>query len=270
MIEIMCDFLNDEFNQADKFKNIIEDKRVFRMQVPDNKETEDLSMAYSAFDYITRNNFIVVFDNYSIVKDVVLMRILIHEFGHIADNFDKEFVSRKELAGYFWMSGYTEVYSMMYEKLFLDYLIKNNMFKEGANWNLKDFYLSVYDGFNGMEYLSSLDNNLLVNERYKTERGIIDQITVDDEGNINLDKDVFVSFDDSNKYSYGGLIAQYFAELKHNDIDKYNKCFESFKNRRFNMFYPGIFEDIGTNPDEIIKIYEKGLNDVSVKKLILS
>ena len=39
--------------------------------------------------------------------------------------------------------------------------------------------------------------------------------------------------------------------------------------KRFNMFNPSIFEDIGTNPDEIIKIYEKGLDDVSAKKLIL-
>lgn len=268
MLEIICDFLDSEFGQAEGFKKLTEEKRIFRMDVSRATIPDMAPAAYSVFDYITRNNFITVAKK-NIIKDITMMRILVHEFGHIMDNLDTEFIPQKNLVSYNLISGYREVYSMMYEKLFIEYLIKNNIFKESSKYGLKDLYLGVYDSFNELEYLTSLDDSLLFNERYRTEKGIIDQLCLDEDGEFTLSKGIFCDFDNANRYSYGGLIAFYFAYLKQNDIDKYNKFFEAFKNKRFNMFNPSIFEDIGTDSEEIIKIYEKGLGDVSAKKLIL-
>lgn len=274
MMEIICDFLDTEFKQADIFKDLVEDKCLFKSKIKDDNDDEKNNnknttpVAYTMFDYITRNNFIVVLDHPAI-KDVDMMRIIVHEFGHVMDNINKAFASRKDISSYYFLSSYPEVYSLMNEKLFLDYLIKNNIFRESANWSLKDFYLGISEDFNNLQYISGLDEKLIINERYRTPKGMIEQIEIEDDGSISLSKAILEDFFDANKYSYGGVIACYLAYLKHNDIGKFNSSLEIFKSKRFNLFEPRIFEDMGTNPDEIIKIYEKGLDDVSTKKLIL-
>ena len=80
---------------------------------------------------------------------------------------------------------------------------------------------------------------------------------------------VYSDFADANKYSYSGVIANYFATLKHEDPEMFKKAFETFKRKRFDRFNPSIFEDIGTNPDEIIKVLEKGTTTVSTKKKLI-
>lgn len=269
VIEIMCDFLNDEFNQADKFIELIENKRIFKL-IPGkhNKEIMMDGYGYTIFDYITHNNFIVMGDDPNI-KDVNMMRILAHEFGHVADNIERVNVSRKDNARYYWISSYAEVYSMLYEKLFYDYLIKNKMFRENAGKGLKLFYDVIKDNFNSVQYLSELDDYLLQNERYKQEDNLMEQVEVSEDGELLLDPAVLFDFNSVKLYSYGGLMAHYFSELKHNDSDMFNRMFSNFKTKRFGLFDFKIFEDIGTNEDEIIKIFDKGLDEVTTKKLIL-
>lgn len=270
IIEIMCDFLNDEFNQADKFIELIENKRIYKL-IPGeyNKELVlDDEYAYTLFDYITHNNFIVISNNKNI-RDLNMMRILAHEFGHVADNFGRANVSRKDNSGYYWLSSYAEVYSMMYEKLFYDYLIKNRIFKENAGKRLSLYFDVIKDYFNNVQYLSELDDYLLQNERYKQEDNVVEQVQITEDGVMVIDPAIFNDFNANKLYSYGGLLAQYFSELKHNDPDMFNRMFSNFKTKRFGLFDFKIFEDIGTNEDEIIKIFDKGLAEVTTKKLIL-
>jgi hypothetical protein len=269
MGEVICDFLNDEFNQADEFKKFLESGHVFRASTEDrNRKIQNIA-GYTMYNFITNNSYIVVSDDKKI-KDVDLMRILVHEYGHVVDNNNKNFASKKDINNYLWISPYIEVYSMMYEKLFYDYLIKNNIFKESAKWSLKQFYLGVYDNFNSVDYLANLDNYLLQNERYKKEENIVDQINLDEDGTMYIALAVLDDFDNASRYSYGGVFASYFADLKHNDKDAFNKYFHAFKERRFNLFNTKFFEDIGTTPEDIIKNYEKGLDEITnTKKLIL-
>ena len=44
---------------------------------------------------------------------------------------------------------------------------------------------------------------------------------------------------------------------------------EIFKSKRAGQFDPKLFETMGTNIDEVIKKYEKGLDEITNKKLIL-
>ena len=271
MCEILCNFLADEFNQADEFKQMINEKRIFRLYV-DEKEFSELQAygGYTMFDYITRNNFIVVSNDKS-VKDMEMMRIIAHEFGHAIDNKESKFASRKDIVRYYWISSYGEVFSMLYEKLFVDYLLKNNIYKDSANWILfRAFYKPVYDNFNSLEYISSLEDKLITNKKYQKEENIPEQIEVSEDGVLYIAKAVIEDFDEVNRYSYGGLLANYFAYLKHNDEKEFKRQFDIFKNNRFKYFNPKLFEDLGTNIDEIISIYNKGLEEMTDnKKLIL-
>lgn len=268
MAEILCDFLNDEFNQADKFKEIVEDGRIFKVSFEEDPNDVYGTGGYTMYDYINHNSFIVIGDDRAI-KDVNMMRIIAHEFGHAADNFERVNISRNDNARYYWVSSYAEVYSMLYEKLFFEYLIKNNIYRENASAGLKQYYLGIYDSFNSVEYLSNLEDKLLENERYKQEDNIVDQITINENGTITFDAAILENFNETKLYSYGGVIASYFANLKHSDPDRFNKEFSNFKNKRFGLFDFKIFEDIGTSVDGIIKIYEKELDEITDKKLIL-
>ena len=48
------------------------------------------------------------------IRDINLMRMLAHEFCHVADNFERANASRNDNARYYWLSSYAEVYSMLY------------------------------------------------------------------------------------------------------------------------------------------------------------
>ena len=265
MHEIICDFLNDEFNQADSFNELINQKRLFRIN--NNDDSFSNFAGFTVYDFISKNNFIVVSgeDN---IRDVELMRVLVHEFGHVVDNFNKLSSSTKDVTRYFWISSYSEVYSLLYEKLFYDYLINKNIFRNNTLLNLKQFYIDNFNYFNSLEYLSKLDDSLLINEKYKKDENIVDQIEIDENGMVSLALAIIDDFSDINKYSYGGLLANYFAELKHNDENEFNQKFEIFKSKRFNLFDPSLLKDLGTNTDDIVNIYSKGLDKITNKKLI--
>ncbi len=269
MAEIICDFLNDEFNQADKFIELAENGYIFRNNIKPDEENGIEAAGYTMYDFINKKSFVVVTDDPRI-WDVNMMRVLAHEFGHVADNLERNNASRNQNTRYFWLSSYAEVYSMLYEKLFFDYLIKNNIFVQNSCAGLKRFYMEICDNFNSVEYLSTLSDKLLINERYKKENNLIDQVQIDEDGTMYIESAVFEDFNETKLYSYGGILAAYFATLKHNDINLFNRRFSDFRTKRFGMFDFKIFEDVGTNIDEILKIYEKGLDEITDnKKLIL-
>jgi hypothetical protein len=269
MFEIISDFLNDEFNQADRFKELCENKKIFKTNIDLYEDSEIKTAGYTLYDYINKNSFVVL-SNDPKIWDVNMMRIIVHEFGHVSDNIDRNDASINQNSKYYWVSSYAEVYSMLYEKLFFDYLIKNNIFKENALKGLKNYYLDVYDNFNSVEYLSTLEDNLLINERYKRTSELVDQIKVDEDGSMYISAAILEGFNETKLYSYGGIIASYFADLKHSDLKEFNRQFSNFKTKRFDYFDFKIFEDIGTNIDEIINIYDKGLEELANnKKLIL-
>ncbi len=267
MLAIICDFLDSEFNQADEFRRMAFEGKILRFNL-DSFEDKEMAAGETVFNHLTRNNFIITAP-IKLLADADLMRTLAHEFGHVADNIDKRFASVKDISNYAWVSSYVEVYSLLYERLFLDYLIKNNLFKEDALSGLKEYYTDIYDQFNSIRYLSNLDDYLLTNLRYKSKKGIINQIEIDEAGEFIMPDGVYSDFADANKYSYSGVIANYFATLKHEDPEMFKKAFETFKRKRFDRFNPSIFEDIGTNPDEIIKVLEKGTTAVSTKKKLI-
>ena len=265
LCEIICDFLNDEFNQADKFIDLVNRGHVYKSNIVEDVPDTLPTAGYTMFNYFTKQSFIVVSEDKGI-RDLEMLRVLAHEFGHVIDNLNKDSFTSGEMASYNFLSGYSEVWALMYEKLFLDYMIRNNIFKGNASYVNKLRYLDIYDNFNSLEYLSSLEDHLLVNERYKRDENIVEQISFYD---LSISKAVIDDFSDVNLYSYGGLLAYYFAYLKRNDISEFNRQFEIFKIKRAGMFNPKIFEDLGTTPDEVLKIYEKGLDEITDTKLTL-
>lgn len=269
MADIICDFLDEEFNQADQFRSFIKNDRIFRVGISEDSSFKNVA-GYTMYDFITNNSFVVISDDKKIA-DVDLMRIITHEFGHVVDNLDRRYVSRKDNVNYYWISNYAEVYSMLYEKLFYDYLIRHNIFKGNASWSLKQFYMDIFDHFNSIEYVSSLEDRLIVNERYKKANNIAEQIQVTDDGITYIDAAILDNFNEINLYSYGGVIACYFADLKHRNPEEFNRQFHTFKERRFGLFDFKILEDIGTNTDEVVQVFDKGLVEITDnKKLILN
>ena len=71
---------------------------------------------------------------------------------------------------------------------------------------------------------------------YKQEDNIVDQITIGENGTITFDAAILENFNETKLYSYGGIMADYFANLKHTDPDKFKKEFMNFKAKRFGLF----------------------------------
>lgn len=275
MAEIILDFLNDEFNQADKFKEMVNNNHIFNFGVGKEEEKMNTS-AYTIHNFITGNSMMCLSNNNYIV-DVNLMKNIVHEFGHVIDaEYFKSF-SKKDSFSYLLSSDYSEVYSILYEKLFLEYLIKNRIFKSNAHTELVGLCIGIYNKFNSIGYLSTLDDNLLINLKYKKKIDEIKEKTnaeYEDEPFLDemietINDTITSDFEGINLYSYGGLIAYYFSYLKQNDPSMYNEMIKKFDERKSRIFDSSIFETIGTTEDEIIEIYSKCLDRITGKKLIL-
>ena len=263
MYEIIYNFLNDEFNQASEFSELVNNGYIYKADNDDND-----CAGYTIYNCISKNSFIIILDN-KYITDIDMMRVLVHEFGHVINNNEKNNSSRKqELSGGL-VSSYIEVYSLLYEKLFLDYLIKNKIFPNNSIKSLKDYYFEGYSYINSLEYLSSLKDSLLKKENYLKKAYIKEQLLVDENGKSYIPAFATSNIGNALSYSYGILMANYLAELKHKDEDTFNKNFDNFKLKRYNSFDFNIFNDIGTNKEDIIKTYDESLKQISTKKIIL-
>lgn len=261
MLDIMYNFLDDEFNNSDEFRKLVEGGRIFLTDLSDEEDKTEMTGGYTMYNYVTNNSMITISDN-KIVKDVRLMAILMHEFGHVVDDIEKsKFRSRKEIVNYNFTSGYVEVYSLLYEKLFYDYLINNNIYRDSALYNLGSYFEGIYYNFIELFY-ASIPYNIDVdnNKHLKNDCEKYDDIELGLEYGLK----------NNIVYGYGGVLANYLSNIKHENEDRFNNKLMSFNNARFNMFNEDIFDKLGTSTDEVVGYLNKELKKLSnSKKLIL-
>lgn len=261
MLDIMYSFLDDEFDNSDEFRKLVEGGRIFLSDLSEETSTTEITGGYTMYNYVTNNSMITISDN-KMVKDIKLMAILMHEFGHVVDDIEKsKFRSRKEIVNYNFTSSYVEVYSLLYEKLFYDYLINNNIYRDSALYNLGSYFEGIYYNFMELFYASIPDN-----------------IDIDNNGHLKYycqecdDIELGVEYGLRNNiaYGYGGVLANYLANIKQENEDRFNNKLMSFNNVRFNMFSEDIFDKLGTSTDEVVGYLNKDLKKISnSRKLIL-
>ena len=261
MLDIMYSFLDDEFDNSDEFRKLVEGGKIFLSDLSDEDSSTEKTGGYTMYNYVTNNSMITISDN-KMIKDIKLMSILMHEFGHVMDDIEKsKFRSRKEIINYNFTSSYVEVYSLLYEKLFYDYLINNNIYRDSALYNLGSFFEGIYYNFIELFYATIPDNISIDSNRHL-------KYSCAEYDNVELG--IEYGLRNNVSYGYGGVLANYLASIKHENEDRFNNKMINFNNARFGIFDEDIFDKLDTSTDEVIGYLNKDLKKLSnSRKLIL-
>lgn len=193
--------------------------------------------------------------------DVRTLSVLAHEFGHAYDfsKFEGDYTNYNK---YLHQSFYTEVTSILFERLLSDYLINNNILIKDAKDDYllrsETRYLTLFASF--IDTL--LDYDLLRKNRqdkYSSEYiySLIEKYVNEDVKDI-VDEIITLNVRHNYIYTYGDIISMIMKE----QINKYgfenDMLLEMFE-RREEIFSPEFLDNYGVTPDSYVEGYQKEL-----------
>lgn len=149
----------ESLNLASVFDEFIENHNIYSTETKSNSTM----LGFTLHNPLTNDSDIFIGDfNF----DIHTMFTLAHEFGHIYDlNYDR--LDAKSFNRYFYQSFSTEVISKMFERLFLDFLIKKDILKEEAKDKLFEMEVINHDFLLASYILTLLDDELLLDSNYQ-------------------------------------------------------------------------------------------------------
>lgn len=267
--EEMYEIMNDYFLS----KNDLVGYELLKKTVEENKmymiALDTFSFSGITFLNTFLNDFRVIIDEATISNSIDLMTTIIHEMGHIIDYT----YLRNNLVYYSTKSIFIETLSSMYEKDFLDYLIRNSIYKRKAIERITDFYGNMYDDVNNIALSCNIPDSLLRREKYKkvTREKLYRKVSEEAELLVPLEGfPLPQSIDvlESLKYGYGKALATYFLRLKKTDYDKYQDEFSKFMELRTDYFPKNFLEKIGTKQNTLAQTIDEEIMDSPCKIII--
>lgn len=262
MYDIMMGYLSEE-GLTTPFNELLKNKRIFK-----GLNAEMGYAGYAAHNTINNTSCILVVDDDSSISTMTTM---IHELGHVIDftnlNNTQGFTTAND---YYLKSIYNEVFSMLMEKDFLSYLLRNNIYSEDACSLTEDYYYNIIESLKNLLVLSFLDDKLLVGDAYIDLKSneLMANVRKNNK-DIVLHEDIIPSELDIHNdlvYGYGGILATYYNYLKEKDPDKYNFYKERFLENRANSFnikeFSRMFSDYGELEENVLKKMD---DDIKIK-----
>lgn len=252
---IFYEFMN-KIGQAKYFDKYMKDGRIHSIKVP-NKDT---SLGYTVLNPVTKDSdmFIVDIDN-----KPFFMKTLAHEFGHVYDlnHFNDEL---KKYNKYFYQSFNAEAVSKTFERLFIDFLIENNILYDEAKDLLFDIHNENFECLMTAYIISLIPDVYLIDgsylnlkrkeiyrivERYFTRKKKIEKF---------INKRENFEIGDKYRYAYGDVYSLIFKEMiKDNDYKL--DCLEEFFSVRSEDFSPAMLDRLGITTDKYVKLYKKDI-----------
>lgn len=265
MYEIMSDYFlsaNDMIGY-ETLKKTVEENKMYML------ELDNFSCSGITFLNTFLNDFRVIIDEATISNSIGLMTTIMHEIGHVIDYT----YLRNNLVYYSTKSIFIETLSSMYEKDFLDYLIRNSIYKRKAIERITDFYGNMYDELNSIALSCNIPDRLLRREKYKkvTREKLYRMVSEEAELLVPLEEfPLPQSIDvlESLKYGYGEVLATYFLRLKKTDYDKYQDEFSKFMELRTDYFPKNFLEKIGTTKEFFATAIDEEIMDSACKIMI--
>lgn len=248
------------------FDEILENNRIYSMNKGRNFEQYNGMTLYNPVtgeSDILLNGF-----NYNVDS----MFTLAHEMGHVYDGFrifdDKD---SERFLHYNFRSTYLEVILRLFERLFLDYLIKNNICREAALDKMVDMEINNHDYLVSAYTMSLLDDELLKYDRYHSlkPREIVSYVKDyfnDLETIKRLFSDKYIRLDEEVNYTYGDIMSMFLKDGVQAEGFS-NLEFKEFLRTRIDDFNPEFIETHGFTPE---RYREKYIRDMKVlRKVIL-
>lgn len=256
--EILFDFLKS-IGQEKLFDKMIENGVIYSQKSSDNGNKG--SILYNPINGKTDifiRNFKYTLPN---------MDVLVHELGH---SLDYQILGNdpEKFNYYFYVSFMDEVMSNLFEKLFIDYAIRNNLEYEVVQNMLYNYDIDYYyEQFNAF-LLATLSDEDLYSDKF---------LNLDEKGFYELFSDYFESLEEVEEhlalcgdidlsetysYSYGNIISTFLAdEIKRNGCS--NLALSDFLRNRYGKFDRELFERNDWTPENFGKIYRKELEILS-------
>lgn len=236
------------------FDEILENRRIYSMNKSRNFEQYNGLTLYNPVtgeSDILLNGF-----NYTIET----MFTLAHEMGHVYDGFrlldDND---SESFLHYNYRSTYLETISRLFERLFLDYLIKNNICRDAALDKLVDMEINNHDYLVSAYTMSLLDDEVLKDDRYNSLKA---------KEVVNLVKDYFedletikrlfsnkaIRLDEEINYTYGDIMSIFLKDGVQAEGFS-NPLFKKFLRTRLEDFSPEFIEIHGLTPESYREKY---------------
>ena len=248
------------------FDEIINNRKVFSMNKARNFEQY---RGLTLYNPVTgESNVLINGFEYSLDS----MYTLAHEMGHVYDGFRIHDDGDKEkYLHYNYRSVYLEVIPRIFERLFLEYLIKNNICRDAALDKLVDMEINNHDYLVSAYTLSLLDDGIIKDDRYhnlKPEElvNLVKEYFNDLESIKELFDNKTLRLDEEINYTYGDIMSMFLKE----GIQA-----EGFSNIEFREFLRTRLEDF--NPEFILRhgftpeVYkEKYISEIKVLRKVIS
>jgi len=192
--------------------------------------------------------------------DLHSMTTLAHEFGHVYDliNYNQ---STNEYNKYFYQSFNGEVCSKLFERLFIEYLLYNDILGDEVRDILFELEVINHDYLLGAYLLSLLPDNYLKDESYKKLsrnnflRIIQPYFDKEDAVSEYIDNTKYFDVSEDYSYSYGNIISMFlFESVKEEGLS--NEFMNSFLSRRSEMFNEDFLREWGMSPDNYLELYK--------------
>ena len=189
---------------------------------------------------------------------------LAHEFGHVYDlaKLKGDALPKKSM-NYYYTSAYGEVVSMMFEKLFYDYLFdKKYRIKQVRDLSI-DYHFANRQNVMAMYILTLLSDEMIWNDPGEIDRNImLQRVSPFFESDEEISWFIGVRDFDTWKdqvYSYGEVISTILKEnVKKEGLN--SQLMASFMNGRCNSFHPDFMLNNGFVPESYQKVYSKDIS----------
>ncbi len=269
MYEIAIDFLKNYHPTAiNLFNELISNKRLYLLDKDNQYDCQGISI----YNFLYKSYFVFIAND----NDINSLISIMHELGHIIDDINIPInTPNKEIYDYHFKSTYIEVISSMYEKEFIDFLIKENINPKVASLYLTNYYQTMYDDFECLNLLSYLPNSLLQNEKYKTKDKFKITEALLENPDIYFEQSEFLNpnildLKTHLNYGYGKFFATYFSSLRKESYSDFQSQFSKFLTLRLKNLDSDIFKNLGTTMDLAISQVESEINQSSTKIKIKS
>jgi hypothetical protein len=250
--DIFWQFMNS-YHLDSLFEEYVKEGKIYSADF-DNKNNE---YGYTIVDPFTYDSdvFVINFQN-----TLSSMFSLAHEFGHVYDY--KRFCGGiKDYNEYFYQSFYEEVFSRTFEKLFLDYLVKNNILLKEAEDKLFETAFTNYEYLLGA-YILTLFPDYYIEDGYYE---VVDDETVlqlvkhdfeDEEVIRDFIKDgTYFSVSEDFTYSYGSILSSFMKNaIQEDGFD--HPLIEDFLKIRSKMFQESFLERNDITPDKYVRYHD--------------
>ena len=250
--DLLHDFMIS-INQEDLINKYIESNSIYS---PQSNGTNNLG--YTSYNPVTGTSNIFI-RNFQ--YDLKHLHTLIHELGHCYD-FNKIGIDINKYNEYYYTSIYTEVLSRLFERLFINFMHKNNIMKGAVQYQLYEFEM-INHNFLLQTYLISLIKNdrilkhkdLEINTDF-LKKELKNYIEKDDYLLSIIKDSVELDIGQTLCYTYGDIFS-----LLLNDIYKSEgingKDFDEFIKFRTNMFNVDHLVKYELSPDKYLDLYNK-------------